>query len=66
MRLFDFSILGCPNNLYPNHPWRRRAIRGSIATVVVISSPLIVVGALVAAVVFMPVFLVCRFLKKRR
>lgn len=66
MRLFDFSIFGCPNSLHPNHPWRRRAIRGSIATGIVISSPVLIVGATLAGAVILPPYGIYRLGKHLR
>jgi hypothetical protein len=47
-------MLGCPYNLHPERPWLRRTIRGVIATGIVVASPLIVAGALTAAVTVLP------------
>jgi hypothetical protein len=47
-------MLGCPYNLHPERPWLRRTIRGVIATGIVVASPLIVAGAVTAAVTVLP------------
>lgn len=60
------SIFGCPYNLHPESPWLRRTIRGTIATGVVIASPLIAVGAVTAAVTVLPTFGVYRLVKHVR
>ncbi|CAF0982086.1 unnamed protein product [Adineta ricciae] len=51
-----FSVFGCPYNLHPEKPWLRRTIRGSIATGVVVASPIVLVGAITAAVTVLPTF----------
>ena len=45
------SLLGCPYNLHAKRPWLRRTVRGAIATSVVVAAPVLVVGAVTAAVV---------------
>ena len=63
----DFSsVLGCPYNLHPEKPWLRRTIRGAIATGVVVASPLIVVGAVTAAVTVLPTIGVYRLVRHVR
>jgi hypothetical protein len=59
-------MLGCPYNLHPEKPWLRRTIRGVIATGVVVASPLIVVGALTAAVTVLPTVGIYRLVKNVR
>jgi hypothetical protein len=59
-------MLGCPYNLHPEKPWLRRTIRGAIASGVVIASPLIVVGAVTAAVTVLPSVGIYRFVKHIR
>ncbi|CAF0995892.1 unnamed protein product [Adineta ricciae] len=51
-----FSVFGCPYNLHPEKPWLRRTIRGSIATGAVVASPIVLVGAITAAVTVLPPF----------
>lgn len=63
------SIFGCPYNLTPDRPWLRRVIRGSIATGVVVVSPLIVVGAGVAAITVLPpvgIYRLVQTIRRRR
>ncbi len=48
------SMFGCPYNFYPEKPWLRRTIRGVIATGVVVTSPVIVVCAVTAAITVLP------------
>lgn len=59
-------MLGCPYNLHPEKPWLRRTIRGAIATGVVVASPLIVVGAVTAAVTVLPTVGIYRLVKHVR
>lgn len=62
-------MLGCPYNLHPEKPWLRRAIRGVIATGVVVASPLLVAGALTAAVTVLPsvgIYKLVRHVRDRR
>ena len=67
VKTLDFSsILGCPYNLHPEKPWLRRTIRGAIATGVVVASPLIVAGAVTAAVTVLPTVGVYRLVKHVR
>lgn len=47
-------MFGCPYNFYPERPWLRRTIRGMIATGVVVASPVLVAGAVTAAVTVLP------------
>jgi hypothetical protein len=60
------SMLGCPYNLHPEKPWLRRTIRGVIATGIVVASPLIVAGAVTAAVTVLPSIGIYRFVKNTR
>lgn len=60
------SMFGCPYNFYPERPWLRRTIRGMIATGVVVASPVIVVGAITAAVTVLPPIGVYRLIKQIR
>jgi hypothetical protein len=48
------SVFGCPYNLHPEKPWLRRTIRGSIAAGVIITSPILMVGAVAVAAVALP------------
>ncbi len=59
-------MFGCPYNFYPEKPWLRRTIRGVIATGVVVASPVIVVGAVTAAVTVLPPFGIYKLIKKIR
>jgi hypothetical protein len=59
-------MLGCPYNLHPEKPWLRRTIRGVIATGIVVASPLIVAGAVTAAVTVLPSIGIYRFIKNTR
>lgn len=62
-------MFGCPYNLHPKKPWLRRTIRGSIATGVIVASPVIVVGAVTAAVTVLPtlgVYKLVRHIRSRR
>lgn len=59
-------MFGCPYNFYPEKPWLRRTIRGMIATGVVIASPVIVAGALTAAVTVLPPFGIYKLVKHIR
>ncbi|CAF3819873.1 unnamed protein product [Adineta steineri] len=61
-----FSVFGCPKNLHPNKPWLRRTIRGTIATGVVIASPIVAVGAVTAAVTILPTVGIYRLVKRAR
>ncbi|CAF1673830.1 unnamed protein product [Rotaria magnacalcarata] len=61
-----FSMFGCPYNFYPEKPWLRRTIRGMIATGVVVASPIIVAGAVTAAVTVLPPFGVYRLVRHAR
>lgn len=64
-----FSIFGCPYNLAPERPWLRRTIRGSIATGVVVASPLILAGVTVAAVTVLPpvgIYRLTQHIRRRR
>ena len=70
-RKFDFVILlnsmfGCPYNFYPEKPWLRRTIRGIIATGVVVASPVIVAGAVTAAITVLPPFGIYKLVKRVR
>lgn len=49
-------MFGCPYNFYPEKPWLRRTIRGAIATGVVVASPVIIAGAVTAAITVLPPF----------
>ena len=60
------SMFGCPYNFYPEKPWLRRTIRGMIATGVVVASPVIVAGAVTAAVTVLPPLGVYKLLKHIR
>jgi len=59
-------MFGCPYNFYPEKPWLRRTIRGMIATGVVVASPIIVVGAVTAAVTVLPPFGIYKLIKHVR
>jgi hypothetical protein len=62
-------MFGCPYNLHPEKPWLRRTIRGAIATGIVVASPLIVVGAVTAAVTVLPpigIYKLVRHVNSRR
>jgi len=59
-------MFGCPYNFYPERPWLRRTIRGMIATGVVVASPVIVAGALTAAITVLPPIGVYKLVKKIR
>ncbi|CAF4248568.1 unnamed protein product [Rotaria socialis] len=61
-----FSMFGCPYNFYPEKPWLRRTIRGMIATGVVVASPIIVAGAVTAAITVLPPFGVYRLVRHAR
>ncbi|CAF0861208.1 unnamed protein product [Didymodactylos carnosus] len=72
----EFSVLGCKYRFYPDKPFKRRLIRGSILGGKIIAAPLIVCFAIAAACVFasvavvaLPVyggFLLVRQLKLKR
>jgi hypothetical protein len=59
-------MFGCPYNFYPEKPWLRRTIRGMIATGVVVASPVIIVGAVTAAVTVLPPFGIYKLIKRVR
>jgi hypothetical protein len=59
-------VFGCPYNLHPERPWLRRTIRGMIATGVVVVSPLVVAGAVTAAVTVLPSIGIYKFVKHVR
>ena len=59
-------MFGCPYNFYPEKPWLRRTIRGVIATGVVVASPVIVVGAVTAAITVLPPFGIYKLVHKIR
>ncbi|UJR09684.1 hypothetical protein I4U23_013916 [Adineta vaga] len=61
-----FSMFGCPYILHPEKPWLRRTIRGTIATSLIVASPVIVAGALTAAVTVLPTFGVYKLVKHIR
>ncbi|UJR36419.1 hypothetical protein I4U23_029142 [Adineta vaga] len=61
-----FSMFGCPYNFYPEKPWLRRTIRGMIATGVVVASPVIVAGAVTAAITVLPPFGIYKLVKHVR
>ncbi|CAF1502841.1 unnamed protein product [Rotaria sordida] len=64
-----FSMFGCPYNLHPEKPWLRRTIRGSIATGVIVASPILAVGAVTAAVVVLPpvgIYKLVKHIRSRR
>ncbi|CAF1118787.1 unnamed protein product [Adineta steineri] len=61
-----FSMFGCPYNFYPEKPWLRRTIRGVIATSVVVASPVIVAGAVTAAITVLPPFGIYKLVKRVR
>ncbi|CAF1502280.1 unnamed protein product, partial [Didymodactylos carnosus] len=60
------NIFGCPYNFHPEKPWLRRTIRGLIASSLVITSPVVVVGAITAAVTVLPPFAIYRLIKHLR
>jgi hypothetical protein len=64
--VFIHSMFGCPYNFYPEKPWLRRTIRGVIATGVVVASPVIVAGAITAAVTVLPPFGIYKLVKRVR
>lgn len=69
MFVFSSSIFGCPYNLHPEKPWLRRTIRGTIATGVAVASPVLLVGAAVAAAVLLPsvgIYRLARRIRARR
>jgi hypothetical protein len=59
-------MFGCPYNFYPEKPWLRRTIRGMIATGVVVASPVIVAGAVTAAITVLPPFGIYKLVKHVR
>jgi len=64
-----FSVLGCPYNLHPEKPWLRRTIRGAVATGVVVTAPIILAGALTAAVTVLPsigIYKAVKHVRRRR
>ncbi len=66
MNILMISMFGCPYNFYPEKPWLRRTIRGVIATGVVVASPVIVVGAVTAAITVLPPFGIYKLVHKIR
>lgn len=59
-------MFGCPYNFYPEKPWLRRTIRGMIATGAVVASPIILAGAVTAAVTILPPFAIYKFVQHAR
>lgn len=59
-------MFGCPYNFYPEKPWLRRTIRGVIATGVVVASPVIIAGAVTAAITVLPPFGIYKLVTKIR
>ncbi|CAF0784606.1 unnamed protein product [Didymodactylos carnosus] len=59
-------MFGCPYNFHPDKPWLRRTIRGLVASGIAISSPVIAVGAITAAVAVLPPLAVYRLVKHIR
>lgn len=59
-------MFGCPYNFYPEKPWLRRTIRGMIATGVVVASPVLVAGAVTAAVTVLPPLGIYKLIKRVR
>jgi hypothetical protein len=62
-------MFGCPYNLHPERPWLRRTIRGVIATGIVVTSPIIVVGAATAAITVLPplgIYRLVKYVRSRR
>lgn len=59
-------MFGCPYNFYPEKPWLRRTIRGMIATGVIVASPVIVAGAVTAAVTVLPPLGIYKLVKTLR
>ncbi len=64
--MFLISMFGCPYNFYPEKPWLRRTIRGVIATGVVVASPVIVAGAVTAAITVLPPFGIYKLVNRIR
>lgn len=63
------SMFGCPYNFHPEKPWLRRTIRGMIAAGIVVTSPLIAVGAVTAAAVALPpvgIYKLVKHIRSRR
>lgn len=59
-------MFGCPYNFYPEKPWLRRTIRGVIATGVVVASPVLIAGAVTAAVTVLPPLGIYKLIKHVR